>query len=646
MICHLFSNPLEQLPKTTPTHSPSLSPSLTPTLHILLDSISDEAPASSLNSAAAPAAVGLAIQRPHSALHTGNFSADAIHPHPNPQLSAPSPGSWNGVAGSSQPIGLEPLQTNAFPTRRRSSVYRNSLVFMPPTSPLAQSASPDDIVDRLPLSLGQIALSGPMASKSGQSPELRRSSFSHTMSSSRSVHIQWLRSPADEKGSGLSLSASVGASSVFMDPVASLRQTPLSLSPPFPHRHHNHSINHSLSHSHYPSSRRLSSTDHAPLVGSYEESLLRGRMSTVPSRPLTFNAQIGVLGRGNCKPSLRCPAHVTLPFHAVFYDYPSKARDSRGAGAGSGGIADDGGPSPYVGTVDLENSLLAYGAQSQQKTGDQRRKKPKAHSEDTATRAPPGGSYRIPEVGQLQIIIKNPHKTAIKLFLVPYDLTGMQPGTKTFVRQRCYSLGPPASPIAPGGSGQASGPPQAHNRPVLRYLVHANICCPAKGRFYLYKDLRLVFANRVPDSHEKLRTEMTSPEPRFSAYRPTRSSALGTVRSTKARHGRTRSYGDVLQTLTRLGDGGGDHGVDMRSPQDAHLGSKTYADAVESPSETSPSILPEASKTWEYQKLSLDKVSSRVSSPAPQSLLSWGLWSMNSVQGEEDKKEKVDNAPA
>ncbi|KKF96625.1 Protein FAM214A [Ceratocystis platani] len=482
MICHLFSN------------------------------ISDEAPASSLNSAAAPAAVGLAIQRPHSALHTGNFSADAIHPHPNPQLSAPSPGSWNGVAGSSQPIGLEPLQTNAFPTRRRSSVYRNSLVFMPPTSPLAQSASPDDIVDRLPLSLGQIALSGPMASKSGQSPELR--------------------------------------------------------------------------------------------------------------------------------------PHVTLPFHAVFYDYPSKARDSRGAGAGSGGIADDGGPSPYVGTVDLENSLLAYGAQSQQKTGDQRRKKPKAHSEDTATRAPPGGSYRIPEVGQLQIIIKNPHKTAIKLFLVPYDLTGMQPGTKTFVRQRCYSLGPPASPIAPGGSGQASGPPQAHNRPVLRYLVHANICCPAKGRFYLYKDLRLVFANRVPDSHEKLRTEMTSPEPRFSAYRPTRSSALGTVRSTKARHGRTRSYGDVLQTLTRLGDGGGDHGVDMRSPQDAHLGSKTYADAVESPSETSPSILPEASKTWEYQKLSLDKVSSRVSSPAPQSLLSWGLWSMNSVQGEEDKKEKVDNAPA
>ncbi|CRK38422.1 hypothetical protein BN1723_015326 [Verticillium longisporum] len=37
---------------------------------------------------------------------------------------------------------------------------------------------------------------------------------------------------------------------------------------------------------------------HASMVGSYEESILRGRMSTNPSKPLDFLAQIGVLGLG------------------------------------------------------------------------------------------------------------------------------------------------------------------------------------------------------------------------------------------------------------------------------------------------------------------------------------------------------------
>lgn len=34
---------------------------------------------------------------------------------------------------------------------------------------------------------------------------------------------------------------------------------------------------------------------------------------------------------------------------------------------------------------------------------------------------------------------------------------------------------------------------------VLRYLIHLKFCCPAKGRFYLYDNIRVVFANRVPD---------------------------------------------------------------------------------------------------------------------------------------------------
>jgi len=260
-------------------------------------------------------------------------------------------------------------------------------------------------------------------------------------------------------------------------------------------------------------------------------------MSTTPSKPLDFVAQIGVLGLGKCKPHLRCPAHVTIPFPAVFYSYEttSHGRMSR--------VED--GPSPYVGQIDLENNIpnpdevrdakrkriAARAARSQVEdldvlgphvphklTEGEVRRAEKQKRRSTSPRAPPGGSYRIPEKGQLQIIIKNPNKTAVKLFLVPYDLAGMEPGTKTFIRQRSYSAGPIIDgPISP----------QLTDRPILRYLVHLHICSPSRGRFYLYKSVRLVFANRVPDGKEKLKNEISLPEPRFSVYKPGRDSNFG-----------------------------------------------------------------------------------------------------------------------
>jgi uncharacterized protein DUF4210/putative protein required for chromosome segregation during meiosis len=266
------------------------------------------------------------------------------------------------------------------------------------------------------------------------------------------------------------------------------------------------------------------------MVGSYEESILRGRMSTTPSKPLDFVAQIGVLGLGRCKASLKCPPHVTLPFPAVFYSYASSSSHGRT-------LAEDG-PSPYVGQIDLENGLPhlndEHRSRRKMNTRNPERRMTDAEAGDSMSdrhehdvrraarkrrsgspRAPPGGSYRIPEKGQIQIVIKNPNKTAVKLFLVPYDLAGMEPGTKTFVRQRSYSAGPiiedanvPQDPMA--------------DRAILRYLVHLHVCCPSKGRFYLYKSIRIVFANRVPDGKERLRVETTWPEPRFTAYKPIR----------------------------------------------------------------------------------------------------------------------------
>jgi hypothetical protein len=278
------------------------------------------------------------------------------------------------------------------------------------------------------------------------------------------------------------------------------------------------------------------------MVGSYEESILRGRMSTTPSKPLDFVAQIGVLGKGDCRASLRCPPHVTVPFPAVFYSYPT-------TGSRRSPISEDS-PSPYVGLIDLEkhgksendgiprrHGRSPSGHESPEDNevvsgdhlADNRRRREKKKRRAEASKAPPGGSYRIPQKGQLQIIIKNPNKTAVKLYLVPYDLEGMEPGTKTFLRQRSYSAGPildmPLTTRTTLGTDTVSENPK--DKPVLRYLIHLNICSPSRGRFYLYKEVRVVFANRVPDDKEKLRNEIQLPEPRYSPYKVNRDVAMG-----------------------------------------------------------------------------------------------------------------------
>lgn len=304
----------------------------------------------------------------------------------------------------------------------------------------------------------------------------------------------------------------------------------------------------------------VSANPHAPMVGSYEESILRGRMSMNPSKPLNFTAQIGVLGKGKCKGHLKCPPHVTVPFPVVFYSYPT---------SGSGRSISDDNPSPYVGQIDLENSLpqeipnptrrrrpranatepregtpATAGASSfRMPDAEMRRHLEKKNRRSESPKCPPGGSYRIPQQGQLQIIIKNPHKTAVKLFLVPYDLGDMEPGTKTFIRQRSYSAGPIIDMPLSARKNYGTDRPEAslnptedpQNKPTLRYLIHLNVCCPARGRFYLHSTIRVVFANRVPDGKEKLRNEIQTPEPRYSPYKPSRESSLSSTASTNAR---------------------------------------------------------------------------------------------------------------
>ncbi|KAF9730890.1 hypothetical protein PMIN02_011306 [Paraphaeosphaeria minitans] len=508
------------------------------------------------------ASAGLEIERPRSALHSGDFREEkaqqrrqdqALSPTIPPSTSPVVPWHHSFAAAARPPSRADPTSPfEQFPTHEQRSASRaraisqacfKSFAFLPPTSPLVQQSNNTDLDFS----------SRPGSRQSSRSPE--RSNRRHTFSPQ-----------------------SFGAFNSSID-VASASDTPAARhireGTALPYQAHQPrrsltSLSHFQAHSspqtplsrpHRPSfSSEASPLHHAPMVGSYEESILRGRMSTTPSRPLNFIAKIGVLGRGQCKSNLKCPPHVAVPFPAVFYSYDT----------GNARISGDS-PSPYVGLVDLENPIpppdesyettrrkrrntvpdpahddLDIRLRNEEDPGinpkkDLRRNE-KQKRRPTSPRAPPGGSYRIPQQGQLQIVIKNPNKTAVKLFLVPYDLSDMEAGQKTFIRQRSYSAGPIIDmPLASRNNLGTDRPEAAlsnsddpNDRPILRYLIHLHICCPCKGRFYLYKSIRVVFANRVPDGKEKLRNEIQMPEPRYSVYKPTRDSLASQAASSAA----------------------------------------------------------------------------------------------------------------
>lgn len=238
-----------------------------------------------------------------------------------------------------------------------SSSISSNFVYMPPTSPLVQSqnnydnasdddndmdntfgGSPTNALDNMRINTRRHTLNFSHFSYSQSSPFSTPYS-AHPSPSSRFSSATFRREShhhhpyqAHQPRRSLSTNQSFGTDRSMVLHAASTPHTPM------------------LSRSRRPSfSLDASPLQHASMVGSYEESILRGRMSTTPSKPLDFLAQIGVLGLGaKCKPSLRCPAHVTLPFSAVFYSYSTTSHGRSEA---------EDGPSPYVGMVDLENGL-------------------------------------------------------------------------------------------------------------------------------------------------------------------------------------------------------------------------------------------------------------------------------------------------
>lgn len=498
--------------------------SLLPSAEFLEQPVTEDFPRKSLS----PIPDATEIERPRSALHSGDFreSQKSAFGNNNQRLPTPEPTSPHLWYTQPSPLASEwrPRQSAEKEPQRRSRApsvgsLSSSFVLFPSTSPLARQATstdseiPDDGFLGLGATVDKTTRRRTLPPESFRAFESPSSPQVHFNSSRPAIPMRRERSlPYQAHQPRRSIS------SMHSFHAPSNPQTP-------------------LNRSRRPSLSSDISPLHASMVGSFEESILRGRMSTTPSKPLDFIAKIGVLGRGDCSPRLHCPPHKTISFSAVFYSYPELI--------GRRSVADDS-PSPYVGSIDLEHNLeppLRQNKSRRRPVRDRsdedshipdvspldwasvtplrdRQSRSKKARRSRSPPMPPGGCYRIPREGQLQIMIKTPNNTAVKLFLVPYNLESMEPGTKTFIRQRSYSTGPVVE--ASTSSTSSNSPAKVDAKPVLRYLIHLMICCPSKGRFYLYDHIRVVFANRVPDGKERLQNDVQYPDPKYSPYKPGR----------------------------------------------------------------------------------------------------------------------------
>ncbi|XP_045538627.1 uncharacterized protein LOC106715563 [Papilio machaon] len=135
-----------------------------------------------------------------------------------------------------------------------------------------------------------------------------------------------------------------------------------------------------------PDKPRLRLGSSTGLLGSFEESALKGRLEPVATVH-GFTAELGASGAF-------CPPHRRLPVTVFFY-------------------APGGTNAPYMGHINLGAS-----------------------------------GYRVPRAGTVQVSLFNPHGTLVKMFVVLYELTRMPPRARTFLRQRTLYV-PAAAPHAP-----------------------------------------------------------------------------------------------------------------------------------------------------------------------------------------------------
>ncbi|KAJ3295950.1 hypothetical protein HDU79_007916 [Rhizoclosmatium sp. JEL0117] len=198
-------------------------------------------------------------------------------------------------------------------------------------------------------------------------------------------------------------------------------------------------------------------------------------MSSLPSKPVRFTAELHAVAVGKVKnEKLKNVKPIRLGFDACFYEL------------GGGRSADEefGGVSPYVGNVDVEglSGLI------DEEESDEIKK----------MREEWIGGWRVPPRGQIQVLVKNSVGTAVKCFLLPYDFRDMPPGTKTFLRQKCF--------VGKLGAGKER----------LRDAIHVHFQCTSRKRVYLTRQIRVVFGGKGVEGDEKGRVITEGPgEPKY-----------------------------------------------------------------------------------------------------------------------------------